>query len=673
MFVDVINKKLEELQKELDNSKEDVSTELIEKLNDFITTVTANQQDLDVFDIDSVVDSVYESDEEKLKAVKDRLKVLSSMASDRRESGLSFFDFDQGQKEEILKFCEDAKAIVGALESKLNTESEKEKALKANMSDYHAMMSRINKHEKLAATDFDVILDMISSMDLKDRKSVLLDFISYNADAKETVVTDEEKENLDLDSEFKEIDDMLANDRNRIINAEESTEDDEIDLHVNIDDVLEAINKFEKDEYRNRGLKKLADRHKVELSKVFDVTATAGIIEFLKEKGIYERFSFDAILTILSYGTEESVRSTYDKLSNHDPNLINEDFVYQLPSLWVKPLKRKARNSGTGTPPEDLGPKTVQSLKANATKVYIEELFEKLDFFNSIGIDIVKDEKRATMALGRGLDYLKDELRVMQQYGLNYKKTSLFGNAAKVIAEKADVLIECGMLKPDYVKAEDGFRCCYANKYPVSAINRFHTGHMILLQDLFINDSKGDLDDLPCTRDDIFSVDKNGRFTGQIKGEFTENYMGYDLDKGQSNEDAELHKKRLDAFALAHDLVITNSSNMDGYNLMKSCIMYDADISTYTLESDFIKELDSKYLVPAREGTEPYLYNIDGNMISRYKVLRIYQSLLKFNLVSEYQLNEDDMRFFAVSYGTYLKSEDYQNLREIVKRGERRL
>ncbi len=168
------------------------------------------------------------------------------MASDRRESGLSFFDFDENQKAEILKFCEDAKVLVDSLEKRLNTETEKEKVLKDNLSNYHAMMSRIDKHEKLAATDFDVILDMISSMSLKERKNILLDFISYNADAND-VKEEKQEEVLDLDSEFKEIDSLLARDRKRYTSRKASvdySEDYEIDLHVNIEDVLNAINKY---------------------------------------------------------------------------------------------------------------------------------------------------------------------------------------------------------------------------------------------------------------------------------------------------------------------------------------------------------------------------------------------------------------------------------------------
>ncbi len=672
MFVDIVNKKLEELQQELDNSKDDVSVELIEQLNDFISTVGANQQDLDEFDVEFVADSVYESDEEKLKAVKNRLKVLSGMASDRRESGLSFFDFDENQKAEILKFCEDAKVLVDSLEKRLNTETEKEKVLKDNLSNYHAMMSRIDKHEKLAATDFDVILDMISSMSLKERKNILLDFISYNADAND-VKEEKQEEVLDLDSEFKEIDSLLARDRKRYTSRKSSVEDSEdyeIDLHVNIEDVLNAINKYESSEDRKGKIDKAVNRHKVELSKVFDIDNASGIINFLKEKKMYEKFGFDEILTVLSYGTEESVRNAYDRLSNYSPSLINEEFVLKLPSLWVEPKKRKNKGRSAGKS-GDPTPNTGQTLRIYATKVYLDELFEKIDFFNNIGINIVKDKKRVTKSLSSSLEELKKRLYILQQYNLDYADTpSLFVVSEKSIAEKADAFVECGMLKPDYNESEgDSIKNGYANINSARALVSYHTGHLILLQDLFINETKGDLDDLPFVRDDIFSEKRDDT----IKTEFYESYMGYDLKKAKGNAEKAIHQIRLDNFALAHDLVITNESNMPKYDLMEKSIIYGIDISAYTLESDFIRMLDALYLVPARKGTEPYLYNIDGNMISRYKVLRIYQSLLKHNLVSEKQFNEDDMRFFAVSYGTYLKSEDYQNLKEIVKRGERRL
>ena len=67
------------------------------------------------------------------------------------------------------------------------------------------------------------------------------------------------------------------------------------------------------------------------------------------------------------------------------------------------------------------------------------------------------------------------------------------------------------------------------------------------------------------------------------------------------------------------------------------------------------------------------LNEIDNSIISRLKVIRIYNLLTNYNntLREEEKLSEEDIRLFAISHNAYIKTDTYEKIKTIAheKRG----
>ena len=115
-------------------------------------------------------------------------------------------------------------------------------------------------------------------------------------------------------------------------------------------------------------------------------------------------------------------------------------------------------------------------------------------------------------------------------------------------------------------------------------------------------------------------------------------------------------------------MLITNEKNLDRYNEMQEVISNEEE-SANILQEDhsFIQELDEEYQESA------YKYKIDNSIISRLKVIRIYNLLTNYNntLREEEKLSEEDIRLFAITHNAYIKTDTYEKIKTIAheKRG----
>ena len=122
---------------------------------------------------------------------------------------------------------------------------------------------------------------------------------------------------------------------------------------------------------------------------------------------------------------------------------------------------------------------------------------------------------------------------------------------------------------------------------------------------------------------------------------------------------------------------MTNKDSMVDYEKMEKIAKEHTSthIKYETLSDPFIIDLDEKYLVP--EDEKHYKYIIDGRIISRNKVLRLYEALKEYNENNpEKPLNYDDIKLFCVTYKTFFDKDRYEEIKKDINslgRGSSRL
>ena len=141
----------------------------------------------------------------------------------------------------------------------------------------------------------------------------------------------------------------------------------------------------------------------------------------------------------------------------------------------------------------------------------------------------------------------------------------------------------------------------------------------------------------------IFSKSRPGMLSGKV----TLKNLGYQL------------KSDADFMNFKQEYFIDQSkvSYIPNYILYEELLLKNNNytINDTILSDSFIKELDEKYKLTNND----YIYVIDGQIISRLKVLRIY-SILKDN-----QVLMEDAKVFALTYGSYINEDIFSLLANI--------
>ena len=86
------------------------------------------------------------------------------------------------------------------------------------------------------------------------------------------------------------------------------------------------------------------------------------------------------------------------------------------------------------------------------------------------------------------------------------------------------------------------------------------------------------------------------------------------------------------------------------------------------LNNPYINYLESNCRIDENNNAYPYLYNLNGTLISRKKVLRIYNQLLQSNALETVGdfIPEEDFIKYAISYNSILNEEDVNNINNAV-------
>lgn len=376
---------------------------------------------------------------------------------------------------------------------------------------------------------------------------------------------------------------------------------------LNIEELIDSLkNDYDLDDTYIREVNK----YRQEIANYGSLENARNILSFFRDKNIIKVFTPVNLITIITFATISSVKSTYEFLSNN--NLLQSYFLDSA-CIWKNNLgesslnrrivRRSAKEKTKDTPEK------AEYLKANANSGSLNERVESLRYLEEKGFHVNNERGfiKALQTSARRLDY---NYRVLLMYGIidndNLSKTGAFILSCSSVTDKIDKLIEANLYS-------------YVKSYP-SAIQNVLDADLIGLYSYHLTHPG----------DEYMLGIKSSR---GLKVEFKcDNPL-----RKISIEDMEQLKQKLDLF----DLKLENKKEMEDVSLSDYDISYTEDI----LNDPYISLLE-KYK------TSEYEYVIGDEIISRKKVLTKY---FKLKQVNKFSLN--DALLYSIFYGKIITSD----------------
>lgn len=376
---------------------------------------------------------------------------------------------------------------------------------------------------------------------------------------------------------------------------------------LNIEELIDSLkNDYDLDDTYIREVNK----YRQEIANYGSLENARNILSFFRDKNIIKVFTPVNLITIITFATISSVKSTYEFLSNN--NLLQSYFLDSA-CIWKNNLgesslnrrivRRSAKEKTKDTPEK------AEYLKANANSGSLNERVESLRYLKEKGFHVNNERGfiKALQTSARRLDY---NYRVLLMYGIidndNLSKTGAFILSCSSVTDKIDKLIEANLYS-------------YVKSYP-SAIQNVLDADLIGLYSYHLTHPG----------DEYMLGIKSSR---GLKVEFKcDNPL-----RKISIEDMEQLKQKLDLF----DLKLENKKEMEDVSLSDYDISYTEDI----LNDPYISLLE-KYK------TSEYEYVIGDEIISRKKVLTKY---FKLKQVNKFSLN--DALLYSIFYGKIITSD----------------
>lgn len=426
-----------------------------------------------------------------------------------------------------------------------------------------------NNKELIYDDELKFVMELIDKLSYVDKFSALSFIYNYNTE----ILKNESKKTPKLNIE--ELIDSLKND-------------------YNLDDTyIREVNKYRQ-----------------EIANYGSLENARNILSFFRDKNIINAFTPVNLITIITFATISSVKSTYEYLSNN--NLLQSYFLDSA-CIWKNNLgesslnRRIVRRSAKEKPANT--PEKAEYLKANANSGSLNERVESLRYLEEKGFHVNNERGfiKALQTSARRLDY---NYRVLLMYGIidndNLSKTGAFILSCSSVTDKIDKLIEANLYS-------------YVKSYP-SAIQNVLDADLIGLYSYHLTHPG----------DEYMLGIKSSR---GLKVEFKcDNPL-----RKISTEDMEQLKQKLDLF----DLKLENKKEMEDVSLSDYDISYTEDI----LNDPYISLLE-KYK------TSEYEYVIGDEIISRKKVLTKY---FKLKQVNKFSLN--DALLYSIFYGKIITSD----------------
>lgn len=609
----IINRKKNNLYKEYETKKAKLKTESLEKIRYDINLITEILDNLNkdlanlrYMDMKGVFDLLYTNIKMKQERswLEEQLRIIKLIFNAKYDEHL---DLDVTDNQRII--LTDLQRLLEELKLKLENK-----------------FLSVQNNDTVNQSEIDKIQDDIINLEIIYEKVV---------DSKGEFLTIDEFQVLykiveDPNVSYKMKKDLLIAVKRYNTNVNESSE-------VDIDTVKNLFEKYGV----SQDICKYIDKCWMEINQNIDLDSMTAILNYLSfedvtinKRNILARFDVATLLAITIYGSLESVTTAYQKIVS---NKKNEKIFFQTASVWVNNLPMEKRQRRNKTPGRSKKMSNM-NLYIQAHEISYDEILNNEKFLKTQGFDISMNQVGNIKLLKTPPYKIKENYNICELYGLftddknNFSTSTLwFSN----LAETCDQFIELGLCHCPEAKTYP-YADSYLRNYP-TAMNTLRK-HTVAL--LYMLKESMATDDYYKT---IFSKSRPGMLSGKV----TLKNLGYQL------------KSDADFMNFKQEYFIDQSkvSYIPNYSLYEELLLKNNNytINDTILSDSFIKELDEKYKLTNND----YIYVIDGQIISRLKVLRIY-SILKDN-----QVLMEDAKVFALTYGSYINEDIFSLLANI--------
>ena len=464
-----------------------------------------------------------------------------------------------------------------------------------------------------------------SIFNIEDMENEIIKLESINQKFEDNEILDKD----DFSYLFNLIEDMDFNDKlNLLISIKNYNDNIEKNKKVDLNTLKNLYSKYDKREEVIDELTKNSD----EVLKYIDLEKSISILEYLTQRRIINKFPPRVLIIISLYGDVDTINSRLEYLINNR-ELI--DFYFKTPNIWInqKNKEYKGRQKRNNISKEN---DVKRTLRSEAYMISYDEMKLNETFINSKGLSASLARKDNVKALKTPHYKIVNNYNIYKYYGIledgeSFPTSALtFSNAL----DSLDQFIELGLLHSEYADTYPNSN--YINRYP-SALGTFKDQIILLLYKL-----KQDLN-----YNEYYSNIFSNKFDGYIKNDVTKKYCGLKLD---TEEDFERFKNE-------------NFANLEteipNYNLCMD-IIYSSDLEYMfdenILEDKYIESLESNNRIPNNK----YIYKFKDTVISRYKVLRNYNILIKKGIEPKNAL------LFSILYNSYINQSTLDFIKETI-------